>query len=502
MRYGLVAHAPLRAPRHLLIIAATAATLAAQVPSHPRLLKFEPLDYQPPRAAQYRQVLSNGTVAYLVEDHVFPLVNISVLVRTGQYLDPPEKIGLAAAVGDGLRSGGTTTLSALDFDEEADFLAATMISNIGDTQAIATLNCLSRNLDASLKLFFDMLRNPAFDAQRLSLYKTRRVQALARRNDQTPSIEAREFERLLRGSNHFSTAQETGASIDAITREDLLAFHKKYYQPANFIFSVSGDFNSKEMLTRLEKAIAGWGGAKPEAASVPKPEHIPRPGFYTIDKPDVNQCRVSIGHLGITRDNPDQYAVLIMNSILGGGAFTSRIVSRVRSDEGLAYNAGSAMPPGTYYDGTLRAYFQSKSESCAQAAAIVLEEIARIRKEKVSAEELATAINYAVETFPRSFATPAQVAGTFAVDEYTRRPAGYWQSYRDRVRAVTVDDVLRVAQKYLQPEKLVILTVGNVNDVLKGNPDRPQYSFQKLAGGRGIERLPLPDPLTMVYPKN
>jgi zinc protease len=151
-----------------------------------------------------------------------------------------------------------------------------------------------------------------------------------------------------------------------------------------------------------------------------------------------------------------------------------------------------------YYDGTFRAYFQSKSATCAQAADIVLEEIRRIRSQKVSAEELSTAINYAVEVFPRFFATPAIVAGTLAADEYTRRPPDYWQRYRDRLRAVTAEDVLRVAQKYLKPEELVILAVGNVEDILKGDPTKPQHSFQKLGP---LERLPLPDPLTMVYPK-
>ena len=200
----------------------------------------------------------------------------------------------------------------------------------------------------------------------------------------------------------------------------------------------------------------------------------------------------------MTRDNPDLYALAIMNQILGAGQFTARITNRVRAEEGLAYDAASNMTFGIYYEGTFRAHFQSKSPTCAQAAAIVMEEVARIRNEKVSAEELATAINYEVEIFQRFFATPAIVAATFAADEYTRRPADYWEKYRDRLRAETADDVLRVAQKYLQPEKLVTLAVGNVDDVLKGDPNKPQYSFEKLGK---ITRLALPDPVTMEYPK-
>lgn len=219
-----------------------------------------------------------------------------------------------------------------------------------------------------------------------------------------------------------------------------------------------------------------------------------------VNKPDVNQGRIVIGHLGTTRDNPDYYALSIMDDILGGGGFTSRLTSRIRSDEGLAYDAGSDYGFGIYYDGVFQASFQSKSPTCAQATAIVLEEIEKIRTQKVAQEELETAINYAVEVFPRYFATAAAVVGTFANGEYTRQKPDFWETYRDRIRAVTADDVLRVAKQYLMPEKLVVLAVGNVDDMLKGNAEGREYSFQKFAGAGGIKPIPLPDPLTMVYP--
>ena len=480
----------------VMLLLTPLALWGADIVPHPKLLKFEPLTYQAPKAAQYRHALPNGAVAYLVEDHVFPLVNISVTIRTGQYLDPPGKEGLASLAGSQVRAGGTKSLSALDFDEEADFLAANINSGIADTQGVASLNCLARNLDPSLKLFFDMLLNPGFDEQRLNIAKARILQSLARRNDKTDEIENREFLRLLRGPSHFSNLKETKASIESITRDDLLAFHKKYFNPARFIFAVSGDFNAKEMLSKLE--LSGTGFSLSEVPKVPKPDYAPRPGVFLIDKPEVNQCRVSIGHLSITRDNPDHFALDILNQILGGGQFTSRITARVREQEGLAYSAASTISFGTYYDGVVRGFFQSKSATCAQAASIVLEEIDRIRKDKVSAQELATAISYQTEIFPRFFATPSIVAATFAADEYTKRTANYWETYRDRMRAVTADEVLRVAQKYLHPDQLVILAVGNAGDVLKGDPNRPQYSLEKLGP---ITRLPLPDPVTMVYPK-
>ena len=473
-----------------------------QIPAHPRELKFSPLTYEPPKASQYRRVLSNGVVAYLTEDHDFPLVTVSVIIRSGKYLDPKGKEGLAIMMANQMRAGGTTRLNAEAFDEEAAFLAANISSGMSDTQANASLNCLSKDLDRVLELFSEMLRTPGFQQDRIDLYKNQTIQAMERRNDQTEEIQSREWARLMRGDNHFSTARDTKSSVDSITRQDLLDFHKQYYHPGNFLFAVSGDFNSQAMIAKLEKMLSGWPASKTQVPPVPKPSYVPQPGVYMVNKPDVNQGRVSMGHLGTMRDNPDFYALSIMDDILGGGGFTSRIMSRVRSDEGLAYHAYSDYGFGVYYDGVFQAGFQSKSPTCAEAADIVLEEIEKIRREKVTPEELETAENYAVEVFPRYFSTAAAIAGTFANDEYTHRKPDFWATYRERIRAVTADDVLRVAQKYLHPEKVVILAVGNVDDMLKGNPDKPKDSFRKLAKDGEIKRIPLPDPLTMVYPKN
>jgi predicted Zn-dependent peptidase len=359
---------------------------------------------------------------------------------------------------------------------------------------------MSKDIDKALDLFFEMLRDPAFQQDRLDLFKSQSLQGIERRNDRTEDIEAREWNRLLRGDKHFSSIYSTKASISSLTREDLIEFYKKNYQPSRFVFAVSGDFKTAEMIAKLEKAMAGWSDSGIPAAKIPKPGFVPVPGVYLVNKPDVNQARVSMGHLGIMRGNPDEFAVEMMNEILGGSGFTSRITNRVRSDEGLAYDAGSSYSEGVYYEGQFRAAFQSKSPTAAQAAQIVLDEIERMRKEKVSAEELETVKNQAIEIFPRYFASASAVAGTFASDEFTGRDPGFWDTYRDKIKAVTMEDVQRVAQKYLRPDQLVILAVGNMDDTLKGNPDKPQYSFQKMAGGK-IVRIPLPDPTTMIYPK-
>ncbi|MBI3681859.1 MAG: insulinase family protein [Acidobacteria bacterium] len=485
--------------RLLPLVFFVAAVCAQEIPRHPRELKFPPYPFTPPRAADFRHQLASGAIAYLVEDHQLPLVNISVLVRTGSYLEPAGKRGLASLTGSEIRSGGTKSKSAADFDEEAAFLAAQISSSIGPTQGNAQLNCLTRNLDACLALFADMLRNPGFAEDRFLLAKSQMLQALERRNDRADAIEAREFQRLLRGESHFSTAQVTRASLEAITRQDLIDFHARYYAPVNFILAVSGDFQSRDMLARLEKAFAGWPGAAGAIPPVPKPEFSPRPGIYMFQKSDLNQGRVRMGHLGVTVSNPDHIALRIMNGALGGSGFTSRLTMRVRSDEGLAYQASSSFAPGTDYDGAFEVIFQSRNPSVAQAVSIVKEEIERLRNQKLTADELETQKRFTIDSFPRRFQTASLRAAQFAGDEYDHLPPDYWEKYRDRIRALTADDIQRVARQYLHPDRLVIVIVGNTEAIVKGNADRPQYSFDKLGLG-AVRPMPLPDPLTMVYP--
>jgi predicted Zn-dependent peptidase len=470
----------------------------AAIPDHPDKLVFAPIVYTPPSAKDYRVVLKNGMVVYIAEDPTLPLVNIELTLRTGSYLEPAGKEGLAAFTGSQIRRGGTRSLTAEQLDEKLDFLAANVSTGIGETSGRASLNALRDNLDESLKVFVEMLKEPRFQEDRLALAKEQALQEMKKRNDDSEDVEAREWNVLLYGEDHFSNHFTTASSVQSISRPDLVDFHKKYVHPANMIAAVSGSFSRPEMIRKLEAAFANWPGAAATVPPVPSEIHTAAPGIYRIQK-DVNQGRVSIGLPSVRRGDPDAYALEVMNEILGGSGFTSRIMKTVRSDEGLAYSAGSGLRLGVYYPGSFRAEFQSKSRTVAYAAQLVLQEIKGMREKPVTDEELDTIKRNLIETFPSTFGSKAQTVGIFAADEYTRRDPSYWQTYRDRIRAVTAADVQRVAQKYLTPEKMVVLVVGDQKEIDLGD-GKHQTSLLALAEGRKVVVLPLRDPLTMKRP--
>jgi len=466
---------------------------AADLPARPDDLTFEPLSFEPPKAADYRHVLPCGVPVYLAPSHEFPLAAVNFSFQGGAYLEPQDKVGLAGMTGAMMRRGGTTSKSADELDEEFDFLAANCSSFSGSTQSGASLNCLTSNFEEALALFLDMVRHPGFQEDKLEIYRDQRLERMKQRNDDAGSILNREWDFLVYGEEHFEGRVSTQASLESITVDDLKAFHRRVFQPGNLIISATGDFEVEEMLVRLEKALEGWPAGE-KMPPPPAPTQELTPGVFRVEK-DIPQGKVYIGQRSVTRDHPDAIALTLMNDILGGGGFTSRITSRVRSDEGLAYSAGSGYSMPVYYPGTFVASFQSKNRTVALAIKVILEEIARIREQRVTPEELETAKNALIETFPRTFESKGNTLGVFVSDEWTARPADYWQTYRERVRAVTPEDVLRVAKEHLDPAKLAIFVVGKWEEIGPGDLDG-RARMAEFGGGIATE-LPLRDPLTM-----
>jgi predicted Zn-dependent peptidase len=478
-----------------LALAAAGPAAAQPIPDHPDQLAFQPIAFEPPSAKDHRVVLRNGMVVFIAEDRALPLVNVAITARVGSWLDPEGKEGLAAFTGSQMRRGGTRSLTAEQLDERLDFLAAQVSTGIGPVSGSASLNCLADNLDEALALFVEMLREPRFQEDRLALAKEQSLQEMKKRNDDSADIEAREWNVLLYGPGHFTNRFTTEASVRSIGRDDLVAFHRRWVHPAHMVAAVSGSFSRPEMIRKLERAFAGWPSKKETVPPVPSTFGPVGPGLYRIEK-EVNQGRVSIGLPTVWRTSPDVYALEVMNEILGGGGFTSRITRTVRSNEGLAYSAGSGLSFGVFYPGRFRAAFQSKSRSVPRATSLVLEEIRKMREGLVTEEELDTIKSSLIQTFPSSFASKAQAMAVFASDEYTGRDPSWWTTYRDRIRSVTAADVQRVAREHLVPEKMMVLVVGRQAEIDLGEEKHP-VTLDSLAPGGRVTLLPLRDPMTM-----
>ncbi|MBM3844977.1 MAG: insulinase family protein [Verrucomicrobia bacterium] len=470
---------------------------AAEIPDRPEKLKFPPLTYEPPRPQEHRLELKSGPVAYLVPSRELPLVQVVIHVRAGDYLDPEGKEGVGGMAGYLVSRGGTVSQSAEDLDERLAFLAANFSSSLSEARYTVSLNLLSKDLDEGFKILREALNQPRFQTNKLDLLKQQTIQGMKQRNDDSSDIEDRELTRLAYGEGFWLNRIPTQASVESVTQEDLHSFHKKWVHPRNMVAAVSGDFDREAMSRRLEELFAAWPYPGESAPPVPSTADFAKPGVYMVEK-DVNQGRVAVLLPGIRRDNPDNFAVAVMNMVLGGGGFTSRIMNRVRSDEGLAYSAFSTFRGGTYYATPFHAGFQSKSATVAYASSIVMEEMKRIATEQVSQEEWETARRVFIDNLPQRFSTRAQVADAFADEEVTGRFAtdpDYWRNYRSRIESVTREDVQRVAAKYLDLKRAVVLVVGQKAEILKGHPNHA-VTLGSLVAGPLVD-LPLRDPMTL-----
>ncbi|AJE04015.1 M16 family metallopeptidase [Geobacter pickeringii] len=455
----------------LIVLAAVllpvAAGAAEPKKADPRTMTFAPLKFEVPKSE--RAVLSNGMVVHMIADRELPLVSMTAYVNAGSIYEPAGKVGLAGLAGAVMRSGGTKELSPEQLDGELEFMASSVESAIGAEMGTVSLSSLKRNLPRTLELFSQVLRTPAFRQERVELARNRTIEALRRQNDDSKEIADREFQKALY-PNHPLGRVPTIGTVTAITRDDLVAFHARYFRPNNVILAVAGDFDPKEMVALLEKVFAGW---KPDAVefpavAAPAPEVKPA---VLIARKEVNQTAIRMGHLGIDKNNPDLYAIRVMDYILGGG-FTSRLMTKVRSNEGLAYNVHAAFDVGRRFVGTFEAETETKSETTAKAIGLMRDIIAGMTKDPVSDQELALAKNAIINSFIFGFARADVVANQRARLEFFGYPDGYLEKYRDNIARVTKDDVLRVARRYLHPDGMVTVVVGDEKKF-----DRPLATF-------------------------
>ena len=435
--------------------------------------KFKPLNFVPPKVD--RVVLENGMILYLLEDHDLPIFNITARIRTGAIYEPQEKAGLASLTGFVMRSGGTVSMPADKMNEELEFMAASAETAIDRESGNANLSTLRKDIDKSLKIFADVLMNPAFPEDKIRMRKDEVIESIRRENDNPSQIAQREFRKIMYDSKHPYSRKVEGTleSIEKIARDDMIAFHKKYFRPNNIILGISGDFNKDDIIKKLNAVFANWKKEEIQFPEVPKVDRrFEKAVFYAYK--DINQANVIMGHLGIHRKSPDYFPVMIMNFILGGGSFTARIPGRIRSDEGLAYSAYSAFQTSRDI-GMFFVSCQTKLESTNRAISIALEELEKIRKSPIDKDELTQAKETFANQFVFRFTTSASIVGQKVDIEYEELPLNYLETYIANVQAVNQEDVQRVARKYLHPDEVKILVVGD-NEKF----DKPLDSFGKV----------------------
>jgi predicted Zn-dependent peptidase len=469
--------------------------LVQETPDHPDKLNYSQLKFDLPDPARMRVLLSTGTPAYLIEDPALPMVDLQIFIRGGSFGESCGKEGVADLTASLMRTGGAAGRDPNAVDEELDFLAARIGISVADVTGSASLSILSKDLDRGLAILFDFLRNPAFRQEKLDTLKAQLMDQVKARNDSTAAIEAREANRIFFGDFPINRLP-TRASIESITREDLVAFHSGWIHPKNFVIAAAGAFQREDLARKLDDALKEWSARETKPPAIPGVTHRAKPEIFCFHKEgaNINQGRVTMGHLGIDIHHPDVQAVRVMSYILGAGGFSSRLVQKVRTEEGLAYHVQSDLRPGFVHPSIFKIQFQSKSESCAYAARLCMDEIDRIRKEGVTEKELNDARQFYLDAFPGLFfSTKSQTAATYAQADLLGMPKDYYATYREKIARLTLDDIRRVAQEHLRPERFAWVVVGNIPAIKKGDPTHAA----RLSDFGTVTDLPLADPYTL-----
>jgi len=422
-----------------------------------------------------RVELDNGMILILVEDHELPLIDAVARIRTGQRHDPSDQVGLASLTGDVMRTGGTESMSADEIDKFLEGRAASIETGIGLDSGTASMSCLKEDFSDVLGLFAEVLRHPVFDEDRIAVTKNQINAAIARQNDDSQAIASREFGKAILGADSPYTVIETYTGIAGITRDDLIGFHGRYVHPNNIVLGLVGDFDTETVVAQVTETFGDWpkgsatepfeGGYRTESA----------PGVYYVEKNDVTQSSIYMGHLGVRRDDPDYYAIEVFNEVLGGG-FVSRLFTRVRSQKGLAYNVRGWLGSNWDRPGYFQLYMTTKTETTGAAIEALILEARNIAQDELpTAEEVDRAKEAILASFVFTSDTASEILGQQLTYEYFGYPLDRLARYVAGIEAVTLEQVQAVGQGHVDPDQFSIVVVGPAE-----GRDRPLEDFGEV----------------------
>jgi zinc protease len=409
-----------------------------------------------------RTELDNGVVLLTSEQRALPMVSIELLIDAGARYDGGGQEGVANLAAR-LLTYGTKRRSALQISDALDFIGASLSTGCSDNLASVSMTILKKDLSTGVALLAEVLTQSTFPQEEIERQKQAIVASLKARDEEPGDIAERRFSAALFPNSPYGRPVEgMESSVRAISQKGLREFYERYYRPNRTIMAVVGDVTAEEIDEALNQAFSSWKKGEPGGKPlVPSATGVPT--LIRVDK-ELTQANIIMGHEGVTRGNPDYYVIQVMNNILGGGGFSSRVVDSIRNERGLAYSVY------TYFNadkshGTFQFVMQTKNDSAREAMRIAREEIERIQSEPVSEQELNDAKDYLTGSFPLRLDTNRKVANFLAQVEFFQLGLDYPDRYGDLIRKVTREDVLRVAKRYLQPEKLITVVVGNQNKI-------------------------------------
>lgn len=424
----------------------------------------EQLTYPPlpdmPIPQPTRVVLDNGMVVFLMEDHELPTVHVSARIRTGSRLEPAGKVGVASLTGTVMRSGGTTTLAGDELDDYLEGKAASIETHIGVAAGSASMTCLVEDFPEVFAVFGDVLRHPRFDPEKLRIAKNQAMAGIARRNDDPGSIMSREFAKLVYGADSPYARVESYATIGNISRQDLVDWHAKYFDPARIIVGLVGDFQTEEALELVTRVLGTW----PRGETVDEPaapyQRSTTRGVYYVEKADMTQAKIMIGHLGLMRNHPDYHPVVIVNQIVSG-SYSARLFSNIRSQKGLAYDVNGGIGFGWDYPATAVFSMSTKTGTTQAGIDALLDEAGHMMgAEPPTAEEIEKAKASLLNSFVFSIDSPRKVLGKLLTYEYFGYPADWLVRFRRGIERATGEQVRHAARTHIKPDQFVILVMG------------------------------------------
>ncbi len=437
--------------------------VSSTVLPRPDQLQFPPLEFSFPDVK--KEFLANGIRVYAKEDHELPLVEISVLVGGGSIQDAKTETGLSQLFAEALESGGTRTVSPADLEAELEAMAANLSVSSSAYSYGIDLSLHRRDLQRGLEILADLLHQPGFDQVRLELTKRKMVEAIRRKNDDPGEIAGRLLAETIYQQHPFGN-YPTIEVVENFTRDQLLQLHERYFQPKNLWLAVSGAIETDQFLAQLNRTLGNWQGSAPPDLSLPELPAPPAAQIISADKP-VPQTSILLGQPGISKDNPDMFPLRVANYILGGGGFNSRMMREIRSNRGLAYSVYSYFQIGRRLPELFLASGETKAESTLEVVQLMRQLIQEIIDQPVSAAELELAKQSLVNSFVFAFTDSHSVVSRKMRLDFYDYPPDYLETYQEKLSAVTIADVQRVARTYLKPELLQIVLVGNSQDYLE-----------------------------------